>query len=78
MGNKKIMAKYSKLTGVFSVQMKNCEPFVSGPEFAIDKIPKIFGFIRSTFEMYLSISHTRSVVPEFEVLIPECFPVDGD
>ena len=72
------MAKYSKLTGVFSVQMKNCEPFVSGPEFAIDKIPKIFGFIRSTFEMYLSISHTRSVVPEFEVLIPECFPVDGD
>ena len=24
---------------VFSVQMKNCEPFVLGPEFAIDIMP---------------------------------------
>lgn len=24
---------------VFSVQIKNCEPFVFGPEFAMDKVP---------------------------------------
>ena len=75
-GDKKITAKYSKLTGVFSVQMKNCEPFVSGPEFAMDKIPGTFGFM-STSGIY-SNSHTRSIVPQFKVLVPKCFPVDGD
>ena len=34
--------KNVQLTGVFSVQMKNCDPFVSGPELAIDNTPAIF------------------------------------
>ena len=70
----KDQSKYSKLTGVFSVQIKNCEPFVSGPEFAMDKIPGIFDFV-SIFWMHCN-RLTRCIVPQFEVLIPECFTVD--
>ena len=32
---------FSTYQSVFSVQIKNCEPFVFGPEFAIDRMPVI-------------------------------------
>lgn len=40
---------FSTYQSVFSVQIKNCEPFVFGPEFAIDRMP-VINIDQSQFE----------------------------